>query len=124
MDKLPKKARQKRFLEKYIDNYDISASCIASNIDRGTYYDWMEKDEQFKAQIEDLLSKRINLAQSALLALLQNPCHPAHYQAIKHVLSKDTTWSHQDNLQSKGELNLKVNLEWVDGSKDDSQGVE
>src|SRR5579885_2307672 len=47
MSKAERKQAQETFIEAYRLNGNIMLSCRRTNIDRSTYYVWMEQDEQF-----------------------------------------------------------------------------
>tara|TARA_B100000424_G_C22764698_1_gene412203 strand:+ start:297 stop:668 length:372 start_codon:yes stop_codon:yes gene_type:complete len=49
------------------NNGNISDACIAVNIGRQTYYDWLDKDDQFKVDAENAQESLIDLAESKLV---------------------------------------------------------
>ena len=49
------------------NNGNISEACIAANIGRQTYYDWIEKDEVFRQDSNDAQESLIDLVESKLL---------------------------------------------------------
>ena len=50
----------------------ISKSCKAANIHRRTYYSWIDKDEQFKQDCDDVREGLIDLVESKLLENINN----------------------------------------------------
>ena len=46
---------------------NISLACESVPIDRQTYYNWMNKDEKFKASVEALQESMTDLAESKLM---------------------------------------------------------
>ena len=50
----------------------ISKSCKAANIHRRTYYSWIDKDEQFKQDCDDVSEGLIDLVESKLLENINN----------------------------------------------------
>lgn len=59
--------KKKAFLAKMETTLgNITASCKAANINRSTYYDWMEKDPKFKQAVEELAEANIDFAESCL----------------------------------------------------------
>jgi hypothetical protein len=61
------KQNKERFLIAYLNNLgDISATCKAVGINRWTYYKWLQKDEQFKKNIEEQNEINLDFAESCL----------------------------------------------------------
>lgn len=59
--------KKKAFLAKMESTLgNITASCKAANINRCTYYDWMEKDAKFRKAVEGLAEANIDFAESCL----------------------------------------------------------
>ena len=59
--------KKKAFLAKMETTLgNITASCKAANINRSTYYDWMEKDPAFADAVNDLSESNIDFAESCL----------------------------------------------------------
>jgi hypothetical protein len=50
----------------------ISNACKAANIHRQTYYSWIDKDEQFKQNCDDVSEGLIDLVESKLLENINN----------------------------------------------------
>tara|TARA_Y100001963_G_scaffold49551_1_gene69518 strand:- start:5681 stop:6040 length:360 start_codon:yes stop_codon:yes gene_type:complete len=46
---------------------NISEACHAANIGRNTYYQWIDKDEEFKQMAEDTQEGLIDLAEEKLM---------------------------------------------------------
>lgn len=62
-----KPTKKELFLRSYADTLGhISNACKSIKINRSTYYDWMEKDPDFKQAIDDIDDSFIDLAESAL----------------------------------------------------------
>jgi len=62
-----KPTKKELFLKAYKSNMgNISKACEAININRSTYYDWIENDLEFKQNIEDIEESFIDLAECAL----------------------------------------------------------
>ena len=45
---------------------NITASCQAADIARKTYYEWIEKDPDFKQAVEDINEESVDFAESSL----------------------------------------------------------
>ena len=59
--------KKKAFLAKMESTLgNITASCKAANINRSTYYDWMEKDPKFAKAVNELAESNIDFAESCL----------------------------------------------------------
>ena len=59
--------KKKAFLAKMESTLgNITASCKAANINRSTYYDWMEKDPKFAKAVNELAEANIDFAESCL----------------------------------------------------------
>ena len=50
----------------------ITKACEKANIHRRTYYSWIDKDEEFKQQCEDVEESLLDLSESKLLENIQN----------------------------------------------------
>lgn len=71
-----KERRSTRFLKRqFVENFfkktgNISELCRETGVSRQTYYDWMEKDEKFKKNIEIQQEGILDFAESKLLNLI------------------------------------------------------
>ena len=62
------KSNKKRFLEILKDkDCHISKACEGANIGRRTYYEWIEKDKDFKDECDSVQESLIDLAENHLL---------------------------------------------------------
>ena len=68
--KLSKKAVFLKALENNLGH--ISNACEAANIHRQTYYSWIEKDQKFKDQCDDVNEGLVDLAESKLFENINN----------------------------------------------------
>lgn len=60
-------AKQKAFLDALYSTLGVvSQACRASQISRGTYYKWMEEDEEFARKVEDLGEVALDFVESNL----------------------------------------------------------
>ena len=63
----PKYARQKAFLQAYLDqDFNVSKACKVVNIGRRTFYNWKERDERFMQELQDAEDEKIESVESAL----------------------------------------------------------
>lgn len=68
-----KSTKKELFLKSYAKTLGhISNSCKAIKIDRGTYYNWMENDLDFKKAVLYIDDSFIDLAESALRTNIEN----------------------------------------------------
>ena len=51
-------------------NGNITATCLAANIGRKTFYRYLENDAKFKEMIEDVNESLVDLAETKLLTLI------------------------------------------------------
>ena len=64
---------------------NITASCEAAQIARTTYYDWYEKDADFRAAIDSIAESCIDFAESSLFQQIKagNPTSTIFYLKTK-----------------------------------------
>lgn len=60
--------KQKDFIEIYLKKgLNISLTCSACNIDRSTYYDWMDKYPEFKQAVEEAVESLHDRMESRII---------------------------------------------------------
>ena len=65
--------KKKDFIEALRNNLGhISNACEAAKIGRRTYYDWIDKDKNFKEDVEHIQDSLLDLAESKLLENIEN----------------------------------------------------
>ena len=68
-----KLTKKETFLKALKNNLGhISKSCIAANIHRRTYYSWIDKDNKFKDDCNDVSEGLVDLVESKLLENINN----------------------------------------------------
>ena len=68
-----KLSKKKPFLEALRLNLGhITKACESANIHRRTYYSWIDKDEKFKDDCDNVSESLLDLAESKLLENIQN----------------------------------------------------
>ena len=78
-----KPTKKELFIEALTNNLGhISKSCIAANIHRRTYYSWIDKDEQFKEDCDNVEAGLIDLAENELLKKIKDSTSPHQMTAI------------------------------------------
>ena len=65
----PKRAKQMdAFIKAHeLNGSNISLSCQSINIDRGTYYNWIEKYPDFKARVDTCIEKLYDFVESSII---------------------------------------------------------
>ena len=58
------------FLQDSMGN--ISFACKSANISRQTYYNWMEKDDSFSVEVENVSEELLDFAESKLAERIKN----------------------------------------------------
>ena len=108
------KLKKKSFIEAYIKTFgNITAACKSIKIDRGTYYNWMEKDEEFKNTINTCEPRESykDFIESKLCKLINNDTPSAIIFAAK-TICKDRGYVErtEHDHTTKGEsLHKKLN---------------
>ena len=97
------------FLKNYTDTFgNISASCLAVKIDRGTYYDWCAKDEAFKKAVEECDESFLDFAESKLHKKISD----GEWVPLKYFLenkAKKRGWSNTDaGMELSGAVKLEI----------------
>ena len=65
--------KKKDFIEALRNNLGhISNACEAAKIGRRTYYDWIDKDKNFKEDVDHVQDSLLDLAESKLLENIEN----------------------------------------------------
>jgi hypothetical protein len=112
----------------------VSPACKKSNIDRSTYYEWIEKDPEFKKKVEEINEEAKDFAETAnyiniqarkersVINYLSTKCRDRGYgpsieiealpQINVSVVDKET----KDNLDNLGEI-IKEKKKRAEGKK-------
>ena len=65
--------KKKNFIEALRNNLGhISNACESANISRKTYYNWIDKDKDFKEDVDHVQDSLLDLAESKLLENIEN----------------------------------------------------
>ena len=65
--------KKKNFIEALRNNLGhISNACESANISRKTYYNWIDKDKDFKEDVDHVQESLLDLAESKLLENIEN----------------------------------------------------
>lgn len=64
--------KQDKFLEYYIkSNCHVTRAAIAANISRSTYYEWLDKSDEFRQKRDDAVEGLYDDVEDSLLTLIQ-----------------------------------------------------
>ncbi len=78
-----KPTKKELFIEALTNNLGhITKACEAANIHRRTYYSWIDKDEQFKEDCNNVEAGLIDLAENELLKKIKDSTSPHQMTAI------------------------------------------
>ena len=78
-----KPTKKELFIKALTNNLGhITKACEASNIHRRTYYSWIDKDEQFKEDCDNVEAGLIDLAENELLEKIKDRKSPHQITAI------------------------------------------
>ena len=90
---------RERFIEILAKNVgNVAGACRAMNINRRTYYNWMEKHEEFKLTVEDITEALIDDAESGLQKLIKD----GKYDDLKASIKKDKEDKAKGGLNTDG----------------------
>lgn len=68
-----KKSKKALFVEAMHNNLgNATAACKAVGISRQTYYNWLEEDEEFKAEIDAVAEELLDMAENTLLSKIES----------------------------------------------------
>ena len=84
MDKRSKKARQRTWLEAFKANlFNVTEACKKVEIDRSTYYRWLENDPDFVQAVQDAREEKIDFIEDQLLERISSGDTTAIIFALK-----------------------------------------
>ena len=91
---------------------NVSSTCKAFNINRGTYYNWLE-DDSFKAIVDDIQESLIDNAESKLQKLINEDSPVAILFYLKtRAKSRGYIERQETDITSKGEkISININLD-------------
>lgn len=108
----PKKTKNLRkkmnYLKQYVSNYgNISGACVAIDISRRTYYNWMESDEWFKGEIEQFNTEIPELEKDFLKISMVNRIKEGSDSILKVALENKLGWGKKHKVEHSGAINVK-----------------
>ncbi len=114
------KIAQATFIKKYLKTSNITKACQEANIDRGTYYNWME-EETFKKKFENATEAWGDAVEDGLRYYTDKK----NLDALKFVATrkfKDRGYSEKKEVEHSGKLKVDrfaALLEEVNEEKED-----
>ena len=92
---------------------NVAGACRAMNINRRTYYNWMDKHEDFKAIVEDITEGLIDDAESQLQSLIKDGNVAAVLFYLKtRAKSRGYIERSETDITSKGDkIKININLD-------------
>ena len=105
---------RERFIEILAKNVgNVAGACRAMNINRRTYYNWMDKHEDFKAIVEDITEGLIDDAESQLQSLIKDGNVAAVLFYLKtRAKSRGYIERSETDITSKGDkIKININLD-------------
>jgi len=106
--------KKRLFIERYFPTTgNISVICRELKIDRGTYYQWMKKDEKFRKAIEDEQEGLIDFVESKAFNLIneKNPTMIIFFLKTKakhRGYIERMEYDHSGIVKTDNELVIKV----------------
>ena len=92
---------------------NVAGACRAMHINRRTYYNWMDKHEDFKAIVEDITESLIDDAESQLQKLIKDGSVPAILFYLKtRAKSRGYVERSETDITSQGDkIKININLD-------------
>jgi len=106
---------KQKFLELLSKNAgNVSRACSAMNINRRTFYNWMEKEESFKFVVDEIQESLIDNAESELQKLIKDGNTAAILFFLKtKAKSRGYIERQEQDITSKGEK-ISINIDLND----------
>jgi len=106
---------KQKFLELLSKNAgNVSRACSAMNINRRTFYNWIEKEEAFKFVVDEIQESLIDNAESELQKLIKDGNTAAILFFLKtKAKSRGYVERQEQDITSKGEK-ISINIDLND----------
>tara|TARA_R110000796_G_scaffold252629_1_gene389101 strand:+ start:11013 stop:11351 length:339 start_codon:yes stop_codon:yes gene_type:complete len=105
---------KEKFLELLSKNAgNVSRACKAMNINRRTFYNWMDKEESFRFVVEEIQESLIDDAESELQKLIKDGNTAAILFFLKtKAKARGYIERQEQDITSKGEkISININLD-------------
>ncbi len=107
---------KKNFIKAYKESAgNIAHACRAANIDRQTYYNYIEKFDSFKKECHNIKEENIDFAESILMGEIKNKNITAVIFFLK-TIGRNRGYIERQELEVDGDMNLVV--EFIDPDAD------
>jgi len=92
---------------------NVAGACRAMKINRRTYYNWIDKDEVFKAAVDDITESLIDDAESQLQKLIKDGNVVAILFYLKtRAKARGYIERSETDITSKGDkINININVD-------------
>jgi len=112
-EQLRTKKGKEIMLKELISSYgNITTACIKTNINRATYYDWIEKDNKFKQAVDDIPEITLDHYEKRLHELIDGGNVIATLFALKSK-GKKRGWEETQKHETKIDVNLtKIDIKF------------
>ena len=109
--------RKKQFVENYFKlTGNVSELCRRLGISRQTYYEWMEKDQEFRKAIENEQEGLIDFVENKLFALI-NGKNPAAIFFFLKTKAKHRGYVEQWEHKHSGEVKYELSEKFIPEAK-------
>jgi hypothetical protein len=96
----------------------ISTAAEAANIDRGTHYNWMANDPEYKAAVDAINEATIDFVESKLMQLIDGPTREVVTQmGIETIKEPPVTAAAIFYLKTKGKSRGYVERQEITGAE-------
>lgn len=90
----------------------VSSACAAAGVSRQTYYDWLEKDPEFKKAVQDVQEFAIDFVESKLLDNIENGDNISTIFYLKcRGKSRGFVEKTEQDVTVKGNITVAYNLQ-------------
>jgi len=103
---------KKRVLEQLKKTHGIIASaCAQASVGRQTFYNWLEKDEKFKADVQEIIEATTDKVEMKLLEQINGGNLTAIIFYLK-CKGKNRGWVERQEVEHTGPRPIVVSSEW------------
>lgn len=104
-------SKKKIFLEKFSESLGIiTPACKAANIERKTYYRWLEKDEKFKKSVEEIKEEQIDIVESDFIDNIKGSGKVQLIGQIFYLKTRARHRGYQEKIENEHSGGLNINI--------------
>ena len=101
-------ANKENFLQAYKESAEnIAHACKSANINRQTYYNYLEKFDTFKKECHNIKEENIDFAESILMGEIRNKNMTATIFFLK-TIGRNRGYVERQEMDVEGSFNLSV----------------